>query len=66
MDVNALIAARRRAGLSIAEAARRARMFPEALHRLEAGGVKNPTIGTLQKLAAVYGCTVNDFLGPAA
>ncbi len=62
MNARYLVDARWRARLTQTEAARKAGMVPEALSRLESGRINNPTIGTLQRLASVYGCTVNDFL----
>jgi transcriptional regulator with XRE-family HTH domain len=51
---------RKAAGLSIASAAKRARVSAQAIRYLESG-TSSPTAVTLAKLAVAYGCSVVAF-----
>ena len=53
---------RTRAGFSMREAARRAKISPSYLAALELSHA-NPSVATLQRLASTYGTTVLDFYG---
>jgi transcriptional regulator with XRE-family HTH domain len=63
-----LLHARRRAGLTQAEVARRMRTKAPAVARLEAGGGKgrhSPSLATLRKYAQAVGCSLEIRLRPA-
>lgn len=51
---------RKASGLTIAVAAKRARVSAQAIRYIESGA-SAPTAVTLAKLAATYGCSVGDF-----
>lgn len=57
--VNELDEARKHAGLSKAELARRIDVEPAAVRRLLSAREANPTLGTLSDLAAVFGLEVS-------
>ncbi|GAA2446718.1 XRE family transcriptional regulator [Streptomyces macrosporus] len=53
---------RRRSGLTLEAAARRAELSPAHLSRLETGG-RQPSLPSLLALARIYGTTVSELLG---
>jgi transcriptional regulator with XRE-family HTH domain len=51
---------RKAAGLTLMDAAKRARLAAQTIRYLESG-VNSPNAKTLARLAEVYGCAVGDF-----
>lgn len=53
---------RRKNGLTVAELGDMAELSPSAISKIE-NGLTSPRVENLEKIADVFGCTVNDLLG---
>lgn len=57
-----LAIARAKAGLTQAELAKQAGIPQSVISDIENGKTTNPRVGTLRKLADLFGCTIDDLL----
>ena len=62
MNNEKLVELREKAGLSQTAVAEKLQCTPAAVSQYESGK-REPNFETLIKLADIYGCTVNDFVG---